>query len=553
LIFGNGENLSQEITRLILPFSVLSENRKEPFTKEMEKAAIFCFAELERAKGRGLILKQPTEKLGFIVESYYPFWLIPWGKSNILFDGLNVTAHTLTYKAIPDVKAFMENVERSSKAQETYMVFLSGNVNYFQTPSDEKVMTIDALIAEQNFLKEFNPCISEAEHAEVLSSDIVFLQPTIDESTISSITQELENLKLNFKEDVDILYESIKFINKTTRSFVKTIRGKIKAIKEEYDEEVKKQESVIMPKVNRINEEYDEQIAKLMKNFEKQLHPLQREKVKLEKIKEQTLGKIERCNVEAKTCAASKDVVGERRWKEKAGESKKEFSEIEAKIEEVEEKMKGIEESRSLETFRLRSEWEAKVKEAKKDLLELEASRDAKIQIHKQEMDKLESLTSAIIQQMDKIAKLREADLANFEKLGVQQKHKSPTLIYMPFYLACYEAEVKKRYVVFSPSFVNSIGFTTKIKGALGKAKVKHLLVPRFKSITSLLNKLPALIEQNVAFGREVYEAGDKADMLKSSSMREQIKSGLEKLKGEGWLSQREYEAFAELCSKIQA
>jgi len=539
--------------RLILPFSVLSEDCKERFTKDIEKAAIFCFAELERAKERGLILKRPAEKFAFIAESYYPFWLSPWGKSNILFDGLNVTAYTLTYKAIPDVKALMENVERSSKAQETYMVFLSNNVSYFQTPTTEKQMVLNCLITDPNFLNEFASYLSEATQIETTPPHVVMLVPIIDESTISSLTQELENLKSEFKEDVNTLYRSMKLLNKTTNNFVKTIRNKIKLVKEEFDGEFKKQEDIITPKVNRINAEYDEKITALTKDFERQLLPLQKEKVKLEKTKEQTLGKIERYKIEAKTCAASKDVVGERKWKEKTDEGKKEFSEIEVKIEEVEEKMKEIEESKSLETFRLRSEWEAKVKEAKKDLLELEASRDAKIQIHKQEIEKLESLTSAISQQIDKMAKLREADLANFEKLGVQQKHKNPTLIYMPFYLACYKAELKKRYVVFSPSVVNSIGFTTKIKGALGKAKVKHLLVPRFKSITSLLIKLPALIERNVAFGREIYEAGDKADILKASSMREQIKSGLEKLKEEGWLSQREYEAFVEVYSKILA
>lgn len=545
--------MPQEIMRLILPFSVLSEDCKEPFTKDIEKAAIFCFAELERAKGRGLILKQPTEKFAFIAESYYPFWLSPWSKSNILFDGLNVTAHTLTYKAIPDVKALMENVERSSKAQETYMVFLSNNVSYFQTPTTEKQMVLNCLITDPNFLNEFASYLSEATQIETTPPQVVMLVPIIDESTISSLTQELENLKSEFKEDVNILYRSMKLLNKTTNNFVKTIRNKIKLVKEEFDGEFKKQEDIITPKVNHINAEYDEKITALTKDFERQLLPLQKEKVKLEKTKEQILGKIERYKIEAKTCAASKDVVGERKWKEKTDEGKKEFSETEVKIEEVEEKMKGKEESKSLETFRLRSEWEAKVKEAKKDLLELEASRDAKIQIHKQEIEKLESLTSAIIQQIDNMAKLRETDLANFEKLGIQQKHKNPTLIYMPFYLACYKAELKKRYVVFSPSVVNSIDFTTKIKGALGKAKVKHLLVPRFKNITSLLNKLPAVIERNVAFGREVYEVGDKADVLKASSMREQIKSGLEKLKEEGWLSQKEYEAFAEVYSKFHA
>ena len=72
------ENLSSGVAQLVLPFSIASENRKEPFSKEMEHAALFCLAELERNKGGGLILKQPAERMAFITEVGYPFWLIPW-------------------------------------------------------------------------------------------------------------------------------------------------------------------------------------------------------------------------------------------------------------------------------------------------------------------------------------------------------------------------------------------------------------------------------------------------------------------------------------------
>jgi hypothetical protein len=545
--------LSQKSARLIIPFSVLSENRKEEFTGEMEKAAIYCFAELERKKGGGLILKKPEEKLVFLAEFCYPFWLIPWGNLSLIFDGLKTTAYALTYRSIPDVKAFMENAQRGSKTLEVYMPFLTDNMSYFQMSSDEKTMPIDALVTEPNFLNEFGIYVSEARQFEAPLSKIVFLLPAIDELSISSLTQELENLRREFKEDVDVLYESMKLLSKTTRNFTRVIRSKIKAIREEFGEAIKKQESIITPKVDRINEEYDEQITKLANDFEKQLLPLQKDKVKFEKTKEQTLAKIERYNIEAKSCAVSKDVVGERNWKEKINEAKKEFSEIENRIEELEEKIKEIEDNKSLETFRLRSEWENKVKEAKKDLLELESSRDAKIQIHTQEIEKLDSLTSTIIQNVGNIVKLRETNLANFEKLGVPQKHTTATLIYTPLYLACYQAEQKKRYALFSPSVANSIGFTTKLKGALGKAKVKHLLVPRFKTISAFLNKLPPLIGHHAVFEREISEASDKADMLKTNAIREQVGNGLIRLKEEGWFSEKEYEAFAETYSKTYA
>jgi hypothetical protein len=536
--------LSQEIIKLTLPFSVPAENRTEPFTEEMEKAALYCFAEVEREKGGGLILRKAEEKTVFLAKFFYPFWLAHWKRLTLVFDGFKQSVYTIIYKTIPDAKEFLERARGSIKTLETYTAFLLDNINYFQTPSGENAITLEGLISEPLLLNEFNAYISEAKQVEATPSEIVPLNPIIDESTVSSAVEELERLRTSFEKDIRVLQEGIKLLNKTTRSFAREIRGKIRGVREEFEEAIRKEEEVVAQKVNRINEEYNEHRVKLIKNFEKQRLPLQKEKVKLEKIREQTLRKIEHYNIEAKTCAMKKDVVGEKGWKEKANEAKKELSEIEKRLEEVGEKIREVDENESAETFKLRSEWEAKIKEARKNLLELESSRDAKIQIHKQEMERLESLTANIIQQMNNIVKLRETDLANITKLGIQQEHEHLSLVYMPFYMACYEAELKKRYVVFPPSKVNSIGFTAKLKGALGRARIKQFLTPRFKAVTSLLEKLPALMEKDAAFTREIHEVGEKTNMLGEKSKRKPLEDGLKKLKDEGWLSDKEFEAL---------
>jgi hypothetical protein len=113
-----------------LPFSVPSENRKDPFTPELETAAVFAFSELRRTKGGGF-LKQPEEKILFITKMGYPLWLFPNGERALIFDGLNRADCTLQYAAIPNVKNFLEELRRSSKNLETYEAFLSDYITYF--------------------------------------------------------------------------------------------------------------------------------------------------------------------------------------------------------------------------------------------------------------------------------------------------------------------------------------------------------------------------------------------------------------------------------------
>ncbi|MEM3618484.1 MAG: hypothetical protein QXK47_05370, partial [Candidatus Bathyarchaeia archaeon] len=96
------------------------------------------------------------------------------------------------------------------------------------------------------------------------------------------------------------------------------------------------------------------------------------------------------------------------------------------------------------------------------------------------------------------------------------------------------------------PSIANSIGFAVKLKGALGRARIKQLLTPRFKALTSLFEKLPVLMEKDAAFAREIHEFGEKANMLGESSRRKPLEEGLKRLKDEGWLSEKEFEAFSQ-------
>ena len=67
--------LTSAVTRFILPFT--TEKSREPFGSEVEAAAVFALAELERNKGGGLIVKQPEETLLFIAKIGYPLWLFP--------------------------------------------------------------------------------------------------------------------------------------------------------------------------------------------------------------------------------------------------------------------------------------------------------------------------------------------------------------------------------------------------------------------------------------------------------------------------------------------
>jgi hypothetical protein len=541
--------VSQKIVKYLLPFSTPSRNRRQPFTEESEIAAIFCLAELERSKGGKFVGKQPPEKLGFMAKVSYPFWMIPFNNITLFFDGLHTTSHTITYPIIPDIQEFLENLNRSSKTRQNYIQFLQDSTNYFQTPITEEKKVMDGLITDLELLDTLSKYMTEATKIRTQLPEIVFVSPSIDESLVFSLTQDLQNLKSKFEEEIKALNKGMKLLSEKTKGFIKNMQSQIEKVRSKFDKEIEKFKASKAKEIEKIRKEYDEKIAETSEITEEKLLSLQKEKIKLDKTKDQLTSEIDRCDLEIKSSTIEKDGVSESKWKEKKNQVRKELSEIEGKLKVVNKEIEAMKNEKKLKIFELRSECDAKVKETMKDLVEIESSRDAQIHVYTEEMEKLEELTSNIITQIDKLIKLRETSIAQFEKLGVKHQPKKNALVHMPFYLVCYQSETRKRYVCFPPSIVNKVGLGVKFKGAFGKAKIKQLLQPRSPKLASLLNKFPLIMEQNAVFNRDMNEACNKANLLQKNNILELIKQGLETLKEEGWVSERECQTFIEILA----
>jgi hypothetical protein len=524
----------------------LSQERHEAFSEEVEKATVFCLAEMEKRKGGGIVIKQPQEKTRFISKTSYPFWLLPFHKTTLIVDGMGTLSHTLPYAKIPEIPAFVESVEKSSGSRQTYMACLSGNTNYFQPSEEGEKLVLEGIISDQAITGSLASLLSEAKPFEIQESDASALAPALDEASLSVLGEELESLKSKLSSEVKELGKAIGLLDRTTKSFAKTIRNEIRETRKSFAEELQKHRDPVEEKVGRLRAESDKEVTAVSQRFGKELLQLQKEKVKKENARDSLKNRIARCEAEMKTSARSKNEVAERKWREERDKFKKELSVAESEIRRHEREIKETEDRKTLELLTIKTECDAKIQEASKELVEIELARDAQIQILKQEMSKMEELTFSITKQIDNTAKLRETLISRLDTLGIQQEQDKPALVFMPFYLVCYEYDSKRRYVVVPPSSVNSVRLLTRIKGALGVAKLRQLLTPRSDAVVSFLSRLPSLIENNAALEREIDESGTRTSLLRTKPAQEQILRGLGQLKHEGWIGEKEYEAFSQ-------
>ena len=214
--------------------------------------------------------------------------------------------------------------------------------------------------------------------------------------------------------------------------------------------------------------------------------PLKKQKSNLEKAIKTAEVNIEHYKKQAKAQADKHNKYSEASIKKKIKKEKQELDELEKQHKTVEKRLKSLTEQKTNESLRLKGEMDDKVKIERQPIANLEFSREEKLQVFRQEILKLEKLTKPLLEELDRVVKQREVILARIEPLGLKSdfKLKSNALLYVPFYVAAYNGAGSKRYFIVPPSSVESLGFSSKLKGALGRAKIKDLLNPRFRAVS---------------------------------------------------------------------
>jgi archaellum component FlaC len=543
--------MTNKVRKLTLPFAVPAEDRGKAFTREMEMAAVFCLAEMERKKGGGILKRGETgEELLFTAKFCYPMWLIPWNGKSLLLDGLSITTYKLHYDTLPDVNAFINAIKISAKTCEAYSAFLSDSLNFFKNFTGEEERVIDGLVADPECIQDFSVYLKKARAIRKPLVDRALLSPALDETAISSIVQDLSDLRATLKDDIKKLREAMKLLSTATKKHIKAIRERIKETQKEFDEKIKSLESSLTKKVSRIRKRYDQEITRRTKEIDRRLHRLHQKRVKLEKILESTTAKIERCEAEIRSCRLHKGESGELRWKEELKTCREKLSLLERNIKDVDKEIEDATAAKTQEISKIRSECDKKIEAAMKEIRDIEAARDAKIRMSKKTIETLEDSTTTIVDQIDNLAGTKRAALDKLDGMGISKMIRKFTLVYLPFYLICYQKKLKNRYTLYPPSRAGNMGILTRFKGVFGVAKATSLLQPRSKIITTLLNGLLPLIEQNPMFEKETVDAGIKADILRTRDSCRKVRKGLEELEDEGWISESEFQAFSEFLAK---
>lgn len=534
------------IKKILLPFATCSQEGAV-FNEEIEKASIFSLIELKREKGGGVFRKRDTEKIIFISKVYYPFWIVPVRDMTLLLDGLNIASFEISHSVLPDLQAFKDNLNKCSLTRQLYTDFIFNNQTFFESSSENQTI-IEGLVNDAEFTKELLNCINEAIITKSPIVDSVLITPAQDKEEVTKMMQSVEKSRLKLEKELVNLNEIIKLLNLKTKKIQDSLSKEIKATETKFSKQIQKIKKALKKRVDNISKEYSKKVKKITKRFEKKIKNQHKAILKIKKMKERLESEIGRVELEIKNSAIRKDESTEKKWQDKRKQLRNEHRKSASKLKELETHLSEIEDNLKNELFLLKQDNEVKIKEASKDLVDIEAARDAEIKTCQDEAEKIEELTSNVIEKVDELAKNREAVLLEFDELGIKQLRTNISLIYLPFYLSCYQYKSNKRYAYLAPSSVSDYCLGLRIR-TLGRKKINQFFQPRFNKIISIINSFIVMLDENIVFNREINEACLKANFLQMEKAQELVRNGLIKLREQGWLSESEFRSFDDSVS----
>jgi hypothetical protein len=529
--------MSREVKQFVLSF-------QKNANQKVEAAAAFAFTELERSKGEGLLAKQPVERTVFLSKIGYPLWLIPKNRKSLIFNGLDHSIFTISYTDVFAAKEFLSQIKLNAQPLDKYLVLLTKYGNILREPLQQKKIELKGLIADSNFREEFSVHSREAEEYAVNQNfKLVLLESRLDEEKICSTLSDLDLLISSLKEEADAIAECIKLIKKTTALHKTEIDYKSLAAKEEIDAKIKAQKEIVNPQIAKTNKLYKRRIREISKDFDKEIRSQQKKQEKALRVISATQRTTNVFLRKAKLQAEKGHLVYERHWKEKAKRAESNLGELKRKLTTIKDSIEKLTKQKVEEVHQLQFQLDSELKRIQQPVVGLEKVREEKVSFFRKEILNMTELEDTVIEGLNKNLKNWDS-IAGLFDLGVDEEHDNPVLFYLPFYVACYISNEKRRFFTIPPLVLGGSGLSSKLKGAFGISTIKDALSPRFNSNIILLQSFQDIIKHDPNFESLIYDLGQKNNLLPNSDFRSDVVAGLDYLKRLGWLSGKLYQTL---------
>ena len=529
----------------LVPYLTEESERENPFTAEMERAAILCLSEAKRKKAG--ILSGRSERISCIAKLCYPLWAVPWDDRCIIIDGLDMTSSSIRRNELPDVLKFTEDLNRSSPSLDLFLKSLKRHSQTFKGFKSSKRIDFRGIVDKAPILESLTTIFREAvKIGGEDGSDVVFVPLIISQEQAEEKARRLIEQWDFLNSEIDSLLYAIEVLSGETEHHKGKISREIEEIRRDYDSRISHTKKLVDRKVKSLVKEKEKAKSRVENTSQRRLEKIIREKSRLKE-------RIERFNsslreaVETRRRQKSKyPKRSTTRIDNKIAKYRNEIQMLREKISELER----LESKTRRETLRRLKEIEERyrimIAEELEKLEILEEARKLEISEKSELISRIDRASSTIESQIRGLIAEKTEELKKLENKTVPFEIEETSLIGIPFYLAIFESPKRVRAEIYPPmvakSYTSALQRIKRMFFSFSlESRMELLLNPRFPELNrEIFLNLEKRIRSSISFRETIFETGKSNNLLESSNFASSIAEGIGWLEREGWIGRDE-------------
>ena len=541
---------------LTIPYLIEESGRENPFTLEMERAAILCLSEAKRKKIG--ILSGGSERLSCLAEVLYPLWAVPWNDGCIIVDGLDITSSDMRLNEAPSVIRFIEDMSRAHSSFATFLKTLKRHSRTFRGFKSSRRVTLKGVVNKAPVLESLRMILEETiETHRRDQSNIVFASLIVSREEAEERARRFIEEWNVLNGEIDSLFYAIEVLNREVEHHKYRLSLEIDEIRRDYDSRISRTRKMVDKKVKSLVKEKEKAENKINKAGKRRLDAIIREKNRLKE-------RIERFNLslhealEARKRQKSKyPKRSTTRIDNRIAKYRNDIRILKRKISEL-EKQEAEVRRETLRSLKEIEEIHQKMIGEELDKIEiLEEARKLEVSEKSELISQIDRISSMIESQIRELASKKTEELKRLENKAVQRKIEETSLIGIPFYIAIFESPRKMRADIYPPMIARSYGgVLQRIKRIFSfnlESRMELLLDPRFPELNKeLFLSLEKRINSSIPFRRMIFETGKANNLLGSPQFSRCISEGISGLEREGWIDQNEGQNIIEMYVEEQ-
>ncbi|MEM0313044.1 MAG: hypothetical protein QXQ41_00620 [Candidatus Bathyarchaeia archaeon] len=528
-------------TSIILPLIVSAAGKSESIDFDVEAAVSLLLAEAGRKRG----LLSSESEIAFLSKFYYPLWLAPVNGFSLVLDGLNAFSTSFTFNKLPDIKLFIEDVERGAFDRKQFWDSLEKHKKTFSGFVEKFDVKFGCLISDKELLSEIHKYLQDAVQPEAGGTlSVVLAPPRLDIKAASERVAEFADLYVQTRSDLNALAYCLNLLKETAARHEKMIIKEIEFTLNSCEKEISELKPKVEAKVNQLMEELEAEISKAEKAFGKEAKAKEKQMSQLEKKLQQL--EIRRAGIiEKLDKLRRKGKVGTTRLERALRMYEDRIKELKKRIDSLKSDLEKNRKQKESEISKMRKKYEEMVEKENNKLRSLEAQADEKTRQKKREIENLRVAVNPIADQIVKLMEVKREASQRLNEMLIPWHVDELSLVCLPFCLVGYREGDKIKTQIIQPMRALALRgfkgtFKEKILG-FRTSKLSLHLQPRSKVLGDMLNiALEKSRSSDKSFEENLLRTATSNNILTLRNFREVASKGLEKLKALGWVGQKE-------------